>query len=220
MQRRITALGAAFAMSLLFAGPLSGQPPAGRAPHNLINPAKAWADGQGASLSAPSEETLAPSEETSQPETSDSSPPARPELDKAGHSGRFAYRQRNRPADREVSERSEASLSPLLRFEGGSATPGLATYYHPSLEGRRMANGRPYDPSAMTAASNRWPLGTALLISHGDSAVTLEITDRGNFRHALDLSEAAFVSLAGSTRPGVIRVDIKEAADPGEGEGE
>ena len=86
MQRRITALGAAFAMSLLFAGPLSGQPPAGRAPHNLINPAKAWADGQGASLSAPSDETLTPSEEPSQPETPDASPPARPELDRAGFS--------------------------------------------------------------------------------------------------------------------------------------
>jgi len=119
--------------------------------------------------------------------------------------------------EREGAERSEAAENPIfVRFQHSTEYSGLATYYHPSLEGWRMANGRPYDPSAMTAASNRWPLGTELLVTYADNSIIVEITDRGSFRHALDLSEAAFTALAGSTRPGVLRVTIQEAVDPEE----
>lgn len=110
--------------------------------------------------------------------------------------------------NREVSERSGRTFPASLRL--APAQTGLATYYHPSLAGLRMANGRPYDPSAMTAASNRWPLGTVLLVTYSTNAATIEITDRGRFTHALDLSSGAFVRLAGRTDPGVIRVTIQE----------
>jgi rare lipoprotein A (peptidoglycan hydrolase) len=70
-----------------------------------------------------------------------------------------------------------------------------ATYYHPSLAGDAMANGRPYDPhNPVLAASNRYRLGTLLLLSRldGHGAVLVEVMDRGSPELGVDLSEAAF----------------------------
>lgn len=72
-----------------------------------------------------------------------------------------------------------------------------ATYYHPSLAGRKMANGRPYRPGAMTAASNRFKLGTKVKVTNrrNGRSVVVTITDRcGNC--SIDLSKAAFRQIA------------------------
>ena len=72
-----------------------------------------------------------------------------------------------------------------------------ATYYHPSLSGRTMANGRPYNPGAMTAASNRYKLGTRVKVTNrkNGKSVIVTITDRcGNC--SIDLSKAAFRRIA------------------------
>jgi rare lipoprotein A len=87
---------------------------------------------------------------------------------------------------------------------------GKATWYGPGFYGRPMANGKPYNPWAMTAASNDYPLGTVLVVTY-TKAITVEVTDRGAFDHALDLSQGAFYALVGSTEPGVIEVEIQEA---------
>jgi rare lipoprotein A (peptidoglycan hydrolase) len=74
-----------------------------------------------------------------------------------------------------------------------------ATYYHPSLAGEPMANGRPYDPrNPRLASSNRHRLGTLLRLRRvdGAAAVVVEIMDRGSPQLSLDLSEAAFEQLA------------------------
>jgi rare lipoprotein A len=72
-----------------------------------------------------------------------------------------------------------------------------ATYYHPSLAGRIKANGRPYRPGAMTAASNHYRLGTRLRVTNRRTgkSVVVTVTDRcGNC--SIDLSRAAFQRIA------------------------
>lgn len=72
-----------------------------------------------------------------------------------------------------------------------------ATYYHPSLAGRTKANGRPYNPNAMTAASNNYRLGQQVKVTNRKTgrSVVVTITDRcGNC--SIDLSRAAFQRIA------------------------
>lgn len=72
-----------------------------------------------------------------------------------------------------------------------------ATYYHPSLAGRKMANGQPYRPGAMTAASNYYRLGTRVKVTNRKTgkSVIVVITDRcGNC--SIDLSSGAFQRIA------------------------
>jgi rare lipoprotein A len=104
---------------------------------------------------------------------------------------------------------------------GSSSAPrtlrGLASYYN--LVGRRMANGRIFDPRAMQAAMLRVPLGTAVTVRLAEDPsrfITVTITDRGPYGpgRIIDLTPAAFEALVGSTRPGLanVIVTIPEAA--------
>jgi len=85
---------------------------------------------------------------------------------------------------------------------------GLATWYGSDFAGFPTASGTPYDPTGFTAASNQYRLGTRLLVVYGRT-VEVEVTDRGDFTHALDLSMAAFEALA-PLDLGVIDVMIRE----------
>ncbi|HEX3378137.1 MAG TPA: septal ring lytic transglycosylase RlpA family protein [Candidatus Acidoferrales bacterium] len=73
---------------------------------------------------------------------------------------------------------------------------GLASWYGPQHQGRKMANGQRFDRHKYTAASWYFPLGTVIRVvnlKNGES-VEVTITDRGpNLRlhRILDLSEAA-----------------------------
>jgi hypothetical protein len=79
--------------------------------------------------------------------------------------------------------------------------------------GKRMANGHPFDPDALTAASWNYPLGARLKIVYGHKSVLVEVTDRGGtgafmqFGKTVDLSRAAFAQLA-KPAVGTIRVKI------------
>jgi rare lipoprotein A len=68
-----------------------------------------------------------------------------------------------------------------------------------SDEGKIAANGKPFDPAIMCAASRMWPLGTVLRVTdiHNGSSVTVTVTDKISKRCAarLDLSPAAFERL-------------------------
>ena len=67
--------------------------------------------------------------------------------------------------------------------------------------GHLAANGQPFNPSAMTCATRRWPLGAILRVEdvHNHSAVTVRVTDRTARKYAnrIDLSPAAFEKLNG-----------------------
>ena len=73
---------------------------------------------------------------------------------------------------------------------------GTASWYGEQRQGKKMANGKPFDCHKLTAASWYFPLGTAIRVvnvKNGESVV-VTITDRGpNLRlnRILDLSEAA-----------------------------
>ncbi len=73
---------------------------------------------------------------------------------------------------------------------------GTASWYGEQRQGRKMANGKPFDRFKLTAASWYFPLGTKIRVvnvKNGESVV-VTITDRGpNLRlnRILDLSEAA-----------------------------
>jgi rare lipoprotein A (peptidoglycan hydrolase) len=92
------------------------------------------------------------------------------------------------------------------------ATRGIATWYG-GIDGYgpedTMADGTPFNPDDPTiAASNQWPLGTRLMVCHGERCIRVCVRDRGSFGHAVDLSRAAFGQLD-SLGTGVIEVTIE-----------
>jgi len=98
----------------------------------------------------------------------------------------------------------------LDRIQGST---GLASWYGEEHRGKPMANGEPFDPEALTAASWFFPLGTWVKVACGDRSVTVEITDRGPAQRlvrqgrVIDLSHAAFTRLDDPKR-GLIPVEI------------
>ena len=90
-----------------------------------------------------------------------------------------------------------------------------ASWYGEEHRGRLMANGKPFDPDKLTAASWFYGLGTRVVVKHASRSVVVEITDRGPARHLvrdgrkIDLSHAAFAKLANPGR-GLIDVTLKK----------
>jgi rare lipoprotein A len=101
----------------------------------------------------------------------------------------------------------------LLGFGWHSCVYDRATWYGGSKRGKLMANGRPFNPDALTAASWNYPLGARLKVVYKGKSVQVEVTDRGGdraflqFGQALDLSRAAFARLE-NPAVGTIRVKI------------
>lgn len=87
------------------------------------------------------------------------------------------------------------------------------TWYGDAERGKRMANGHPFNPEALTAASWNYPLGSRLKIVYRRKSVLVEVTDRGGVRafmqfgKTVDLSRAAFAQLA-KPAVGTLRVKI------------
>jgi rare lipoprotein A len=84
-----------------------------------------------------------------------------------------------------------------------------ASYYCCWHHGRPMANGRPFNQNAMTAAHRTLPLGTVVRATSGRKSVVVTITDRGPYARGriIDLSLVAFEKLAPTSR-GVIPVCV------------
>ena len=90
-----------------------------------------------------------------------------------------------------------------------AAECGKASYYCCEHQGRTMANGRPFNQNAMTTAHMTAAFGTKLRVTYRGKSVVVRVNDRGAFAkygRILDLSRGAFVVLAGSTGPGVIKI--------------
>ena len=96
---------------------------------------------------------------------------------------------------------------------------GLASWYGEDYRGKPMANGRPFDPDALTCASWFFPLGTVVEVTHGNRAVIVTVTDRGPHRRLvaagrlIDLSQRAFHELAPLQR-GLAAVKIRAWKPP------
>lgn len=105
--------------------------------------------------------------------------------------------------------------------EGAEKAPkaGLASWYGEAHRGKLMANGKPFNPDKMTAASWFYPLGTKVRVTvrhrtAGKRSVTVTITDRGPHERyvregrIIDLGCAAFQRLA-SLDLGLIPVRVE-----------
>jgi rare lipoprotein A len=91
-----------------------------------------------------------------------------------------------------------------------AAECGKASFYAEAHHGKTMANGRPFNMNAMTAASNTLPLGSNARVTAGRRSVVVKITDTGGFGkygRIIDLSKASFKALAPLSR-GVIPVCV------------
>lgn len=96
-----------------------------------------------------------------------------------------------------------------------------ATWYGERHRGKLMANGLPFNPDALTAASWNYPLGSRLKVAYKNRNVIVEVTDRGGVRSfmqfgkVVDLSHAAFERLekpaVGSIRVSIARVEREDA---------
>jgi rare lipoprotein A len=84
---------------------------------------------------------------------------------------------------------------------------GLASWYGEEHRGKLMANGKPFDPDGLTAASWSFPLGAKVRVTLNTPgeprrSVLVTITDRGPSHElvrqgrVIDLSRAAFEKLA------------------------
>jgi rare lipoprotein A len=100
-------------------------------------------------------------------------------------------------------------LSPAYA-SGCAGETGKASFYAEAHHGKTMANGRPFNMNAMTAASNTLPMGSNARVTAGKRSVVVKITDTGGFGkygRIIDLSKAAFAKLA-PTSKGLIPVCV------------
>ena len=94
-----------------------------------------------------------------------------------------------------------------MLYQGlASADSGYATWYGPGFQGNTMYDGQTfdmYDPT--TTAANIFPLGTWVRVTNpaNGRSVVVQVRDRGAFSHALDLSYAAFKSIADPALMGI-----------------
>jgi len=97
---------------------------------------------------------------------------------------------------------------------------GLASWYGETHRGRLMANGKPFNPDKLTAASWFYPLGTRVRVTASDrlhhKSVLVTITDRGpaldlvREGRVIDLGQAAFKRIAPPDL-GLIQVRVQAA---------
>jgi rare lipoprotein A len=113
---------------------------------------------------------------------------------------------------------ARASIVSLLLACAALAAPlqqqGKASWYGEEYRGKRMANGRPFNPDALTCASWFHPLGTVLEVKHRRRSVFVIVTDRGPRADivargvVIDLSRRAFELLDNPDR-GLVAVTIQ-----------
>jgi rare lipoprotein A len=127
------------------------------------------------------------------------------------------------------------SSTPVNAAESARSTPavqvGQASWYGEDHRGRLMANGQPFDPDKLTAASWFYTHGTPVLVTlktdpnvlnpQPSRTVLFTITDRGPHRRlvrdgrVIDLSHAVFRRLA-DPGLGLIEVVVRPEETPGQ----
>jgi rare lipoprotein A len=95
---------------------------------------------------------------------------------------------------------------------------GIASYYHDSLKGLKMANGQRYNPEKLTCAHLTYPLGTILKVARKDNpeqSVMVTVLDRGPYikGRVIDLSRRAAREI-GLIQPGIAEVVIAVVKRP------
>lgn len=103
--------------------------------------------------------------------------------------------------------------------DGSASMNGLASWYGEAHRGKSMANGDPFDPDQLTAASWFYPLGTRVRVSsqtQPERSVIVCITDHGPAKRLvekgriIDLARAAFERIA-PLEVGLVSVSVQTA---------
>jgi rare lipoprotein A len=107
---------------------------------------------------------------------------------------------------------AEAAAAPAVEHRAvGAPQVGVASYYARHFTGRRMANGRPFDPQSNTIAHRTLPFGTIVRVTnlHNGRSVTGVVQDRGPWTRGriVDLSPRIAHNLD-MIRSGVARVEV------------
>jgi rare lipoprotein A len=115
--------------------------------------------------------------------------------------------------------------APAVAVEAAEAAPespvakpqrGKASFYSQRFAGKTMADGTPFDPESLTAASKTLPLGSKARVVNlrNGKSVVVEIRDRGPFvkGRIIDVSPKA-ARVLGMGRAGVVRVEVTPIAD-------
>jgi rare lipoprotein A len=99
----------------------------------------------------------------------------------------------------------------------GKKRTGIASYYHRMFSGRKMADGNPFDPNGINAASKTLPLGTFALVTNleNNKSAVVRIQDRGPYvaNRIVDLSPRIADEI-GITHQGVAKVEVMPIAVP------
>jgi rare lipoprotein A len=110
------------------------------------------------------------------------------------------------------------------RAEAPAAPPqrGEASYYHPNLDGHRMANGERFDAASNSAAHRSLPLGTDARVTNLETGRSANVTikDRGPYVRGriIDVSPA-MASRLGMRESGTAPVVVTPTDIPGDGRG-
>jgi len=112
---------------------------------------------------------------------------------------------------REAPELVTVAPEPGMR-PAGEVQTGRASYYAHYFAGRRMANGRRFDPRRPTVAHRTLPFGTVVQVTNLDNGLseTAVVEDRGPFIRGriVDLSRVLAERLD-MIRQGTARVEVQ-----------
>ena len=106
----------------------------------------------------------------------------------------------------------KAIMLSLLMLLSTPTMADTASYYHDKFHGRKTASGEVFNQHAMTAASNKYKMGSRLLVTNPvtNCSVVIRVTDTGQlYGRTIDLSKGAFSKIA-DLKHGVIKVTIKK----------
>ncbi len=100
----------------------------------------------------------------------------------------------------------------------GRKQKGKASVYASDFQGRRMANGRPFDQRASAAASKTLPLGTVAKVTNLENGKTAVVTveDHGPYvdGRTMDVTRSSAAELGISKKEGVAPVVVAPVAVP------
>lgn len=109
-----------------------------------------------------------------------------------------------------IENLEKTTIEKKLLVAHSNKSCGQATYYDPWYHNRTTSNGDIYNRYGLSAAlADDLPFGR-YKVTHKGRSVIVKGNDRGAFSPRIaDLSEQAFIDLAGSTEKGVIHVCLE-----------
>jgi rare lipoprotein A len=126
----------------------------------------------------------------------------------------------------QAEARTQARKAPLAPTHGrriaedhsGRKQAGKASFYAPSFQGKKMADGRRFNHGGQAAASKTLPLGTVAKVTNLETGKTAEVTveDRGPYveGRTIDLTKSTAQRIGLDGRDGVAPVVVAPIAVP------